>query len=265
MFSPVWEGRLLEILHSQTCYWFGQKNLSRDTFFKRKILSNPDHYVSLDILLSFQRFKSLCPNMEYLIKALEKSTELELSPDRKMVRAKIDYSLSSEADEQEGLALTKLSQLVSNNQYLEASQYFQRYFHCSYVLGYEKCDSGDPDKFRKSVHQKCYHYLHSIQWVISYYLGHKISWDHYYPYYYSPLCVDLAEFTLESQNSSVPLDFSFPESSPPSPFTALMSIISPSSDALLPVPLRPLMSSNEKLKPFFPLFFELDRRGNYFF
>ncbi|XP_058449940.1 la protein homolog [Malaya genurostris] len=68
-------------------YYFGDANLSRDKFLLEQIMKD-DGWVSLDVLLTFKRLKSLSEDKKVIVDAIEKSDEglIEISEDRSKLR-----------------------------------------------------------------------------------------------------------------------------------------------------------------------------------
>lgn len=68
-------------------YYFGDANLARDKFLLEQI-SKDEGWVSLDVLLTFKRLKSLSEDKKVIVDAIEKSDEglIEISEDREKLR-----------------------------------------------------------------------------------------------------------------------------------------------------------------------------------
>lgn len=77
-------------LRQQLEYYFSDSNFRRDKFLRQKVAEDPDGFVQLSVLLTFNRVKSLTEGtdakVEALAAAVENSEELELSGDRAAVR-----------------------------------------------------------------------------------------------------------------------------------------------------------------------------------
>lgn len=69
-------------------FYFSDSNLPRDKFLRSQVADHIEGYVSIDIVAAFQRVKNITQDREVIIKALKKSTMLELDKDEKMVRRK---------------------------------------------------------------------------------------------------------------------------------------------------------------------------------
>lgn len=80
---------LLRKLQDQLEFYFGDSNLLKDRFLKQKISDHPESYVSVDVIASFNRMKSLSSDRNLIIQAINKSQLLELSSDEKWVRRSI--------------------------------------------------------------------------------------------------------------------------------------------------------------------------------
>ena len=85
--APAADAALLTKLRNQIEYYFSPSNLRRDKFLKEKISENPDGLVDISVLLTFNRVKSMTMKLEHLQQAIESSSELEISSDRKQVKA----------------------------------------------------------------------------------------------------------------------------------------------------------------------------------
>lgn len=78
---------MLNKLRNQIEYYFSPSNLRRDKFLKEKIAENPDGLVEISVLLTFNRVKAMTMKVEDLQQAIEASADLEMSSDRKQVKA----------------------------------------------------------------------------------------------------------------------------------------------------------------------------------
>lgn len=73
----------------QVEFYFNDANLPRDKFLLEKIRSNPDGWVSLELISSFNRMKSLTNDQQLVQESLKDSKDLlELNDDGSMVRRK---------------------------------------------------------------------------------------------------------------------------------------------------------------------------------
>lgn len=70
-------------------FYFNDANLPRDKFLLEKIRNNPDGWVSLEVISSFNRMKSLTTDRQLIQESLKNSKDLlELNEDGSMVRRK---------------------------------------------------------------------------------------------------------------------------------------------------------------------------------
>ena len=72
----------------QLDYYFGDFNLPKDKFLKNAIEEAKEGWISLDVMLKFQRLANLTKDKELIIKALEKSDILETNKEKLEVRRK---------------------------------------------------------------------------------------------------------------------------------------------------------------------------------
>merc|ERR1712226_1504253 len=80
-------------------YYFGDFNLPKDKFLKTQIDEAKDGWISLDIMLKFQRLANLTKDKELIIKALEKSDIVETNQDKLEVRRKPSLPIPDWNDE----------------------------------------------------------------------------------------------------------------------------------------------------------------------
>lgn len=78
------QAQLLE----QVEFYFGDANLHKDRFMKQEISKNPEGYVAISIIASFNRMKQLTDDIKLLVKAMKMSSLLELNEDETLVRRK---------------------------------------------------------------------------------------------------------------------------------------------------------------------------------
>lgn len=57
-------------------YYFSEENLEKDFYFRRQM--DPDGYVSVTLIASFQRIKNMTGDMSVIIEAIQASPNLEL-------------------------------------------------------------------------------------------------------------------------------------------------------------------------------------------
>jgi len=90
----------------QVEYYFGDVNLLKDTFMQEEI-SKDDGWVSLDVLLKFNRLKQLSTESEAIIKALQRSTSglLEVNAEKPAIRRSQDRPLPKSTDGSRGVAI----------------------------------------------------------------------------------------------------------------------------------------------------------------
>lgn len=81
-------------------YYFGDMNLPRDKFLQEKT-SEDDGWVSMDVMLKFNRLKSISDDREVICKALQKSTSglMEVSEDLTKIRRNPAKSLPDNSKE----------------------------------------------------------------------------------------------------------------------------------------------------------------------
>jgi lupus La protein len=65
----------------QVEYYFSDQNLVKDTFLRRHISADPNHFVPLSLLITFNKLKSLSTDVNVISAALKQSKELVLSED----------------------------------------------------------------------------------------------------------------------------------------------------------------------------------------
>ncbi|RWS30142.1 La-related protein-like protein [Leptotrombidium deliense] len=75
-------------IRNQVEYYFSEENLQKDFFLRRKM--DPEGYLPISLIASFQRVQSLTQDVDLLIESLQESTAVDLSEDRTKVRAKVD-------------------------------------------------------------------------------------------------------------------------------------------------------------------------------
>ncbi|KAN0009534.1 hypothetical protein ACTFIV_010824 [Dictyostelium citrinum] len=70
----------------QVEYYFSDSNFPRDKFLRAEAAKNVDNYISIDVIASFNRMKTISTDLQLITDALKKSTRLQVSEDGKMVR-----------------------------------------------------------------------------------------------------------------------------------------------------------------------------------
>lgn len=83
-----------EILR-QVEYYFSSKNLVRDKFLQQQIAKDPDHFVPISVLITFNKLKALSTDIDFIADVLKSSKSLILSDDGKSVKTPIDVPLLS--------------------------------------------------------------------------------------------------------------------------------------------------------------------------
>lgn len=76
-------------------YYFGECNLNRDKFLRGKINDNPDGWVPISVLLTFNRLKALSEDSKVIAESLEKATSglVQISEDKEKFRRHPDNPL----------------------------------------------------------------------------------------------------------------------------------------------------------------------------
>lgn len=80
------KSELEDKIKRQVEYYFSDVNLPKDKFLKKKVSDDPNGYVDLSIIISFNRMDQLKVSVEDTAKALESSEILQLSEDRQRVK-----------------------------------------------------------------------------------------------------------------------------------------------------------------------------------
>lgn len=85
----------------QVEYYFGDANLSRDRFLQSKIKEDEGGWVPLEIMIRFNRLKTLTEDFEEITAALAKSTSglLEVSEDKLKIRRSSDKPIPNDTTE----------------------------------------------------------------------------------------------------------------------------------------------------------------------
>lgn len=87
-------------LQRQVEFYFSDVNVQKDVFLKAKMAENPEGFVSLETLLTFNRVNSITREVTALAAALQSSEKLVLSSDGLMVRRKDPLPESIQTDHQ---------------------------------------------------------------------------------------------------------------------------------------------------------------------
>lgn len=73
-------------IKKQVEFYFSDSNFRKDTFLRGKAAEDADGYVSISVLLTFNRLKSLSDDPEVIISALEDSKTLDVNAETKSIR-----------------------------------------------------------------------------------------------------------------------------------------------------------------------------------
>uniref|UniRef100_A0AC35TPC4 HTH La-type RNA-binding domain-containing protein n=1 Tax=Rhabditophanes sp. KR3021 TaxID=114890 RepID=A0AC35TPC4_9BILA len=84
MMAPAAPAMPEENILRQVEYYFSVENLSGDYFIRRKM--RPDGYLSMELLASFPRIKSMTQDIDFLTETLKQSQVVEISEDGKFIR-----------------------------------------------------------------------------------------------------------------------------------------------------------------------------------
>lgn len=115
----------------------------------------------------------------------------------------------------------------------------------------------NPREFRNYKRLICKTYLESLSYCLRYYLTGLPSWDWYYPFRVAPMPSDILYFMNEMPKE---LNFKFEMGKPYYPIEQLTMILPPQSIAILPRPLRNLITgATSPLAPYYPIDFQLDK------
>lgn len=90
----------LEKLRRQIEFYFSDVNISKDIFLRSKIAEDPEGFVQLSVLLSFNRVNSITKEVPTLVEALSSSTCVELNEGKTAVRRKDPLPESVQLDDQ---------------------------------------------------------------------------------------------------------------------------------------------------------------------
>lgn len=154
------------------------------------------------------------------------------------------------------------------NKYKNRQKYFEdplleKYFSVDDCVENEiVCDF---DGFKKEYYTKyfnnvdinyiCNEYIKGLQWIIHYYNMEIPSWSWYYPFYHAPFLDDLSKCIGYTYNP-------FIKTKPLDSFQQLLYVLPPQSSALLPYPLKNIMTNdNSPLKPYYPTKINIDISG----
>ena len=82
---------LSEQIRQQIEFYFGDANLSRDTFLKERIAQERDGFVTIECLLTFKKLAGITTDASAIVEALKESATLEVSEDEKSVKRKTKF------------------------------------------------------------------------------------------------------------------------------------------------------------------------------
>ncbi len=128
----------------------------------------------------------------------------------------------------------------------------------SYIIDFEglkeefyidKLDDSSP----KEV---CLEYFKGLLFVLRYYIQGMPDWHYTYKLNYTPFFTDMYKYIGKFDG-----EMKFDLHSPLSPFEQLLAVLPTQSMNILPMPLRPLLSSNSPILDFYPEKFEVDMEG----
>merc|ERR1711997_50438 len=95
-------------INHQISYYFGDWNLPRDKFLQEQLKNNEDGWISIDVMLKFQRLNKLCSDGEQILKALQKSDEklIEVDLEKKQLRRNPELPIPEREDDDSRKAKT---------------------------------------------------------------------------------------------------------------------------------------------------------------
>ncbi|EFC39281.1 sjogren syndrome antigen B-like protein [Naegleria gruberi] len=73
-------------IREQVEFYFSDSNLPKDKFLRSLVANNPEGYVELKTIASFNRMKQISTDMDLIVSALKKSSMLEIDAEGKLVR-----------------------------------------------------------------------------------------------------------------------------------------------------------------------------------
>jgi hypothetical protein len=71
----------------QVEYYFSPKNLVRDVFLNKEMSKDPNKFVNISVLTTFNKLKALSTDVNFIANVLRKSSELTVSEDNERVRS----------------------------------------------------------------------------------------------------------------------------------------------------------------------------------
>ncbi|EFA79127.1 Lupus La protein [Heterostelium album PN500] len=84
--TPAVDTALLNKVAKQIEYYFSDSNYPTDKFLKEAAAKNPEGYVGIEVLATFNKIKSMTTDLQLISDALKDSDSLQLSEDGKMVK-----------------------------------------------------------------------------------------------------------------------------------------------------------------------------------
>lgn len=78
-------------IQEQVEFYFSDANLRRDKFLKKKLSESADGFVPIDVLLTFNRMRSLSEDKEVVVASLANSAILKLSEDKERVARVVPF------------------------------------------------------------------------------------------------------------------------------------------------------------------------------
>lgn len=79
------DDEIMRKIKEQVEYYFGDVNLSRDKFLQKQMKLD-DNWIPMTVMLKFKRLAALSENVDLILKALESSEMIEISPNKKEIR-----------------------------------------------------------------------------------------------------------------------------------------------------------------------------------
>eukprot|EP00731_Ephydatia_muelleri_P019336 Em0012g161a len=89
---------LLQRIQQQVEFYLGDANLPKDKFLQEKVKQHPEGYVALELIASFNKMKSITTDLGLVVQAVEHSSVLQLSEDKKWVKRVSPLPTSSDVD-----------------------------------------------------------------------------------------------------------------------------------------------------------------------
>ncbi|CAD8069108.1 unnamed protein product [Paramecium sonneborni] len=216
----------------------------------KQFLEQCDDYVTEDGWINWKSMSLLVKLLSvFEIKAIEKRLE-ELKKQMKDTDHPeyLDYKLQWQ-DELKILDALNI-QFANNNSVVARKLFYEN-----------KCKIDvDTENGKKELNKIIEKYLEGFQFVLSYYYHGIPSWEWYYCYYYSPMCLDIYAYLSNIQLEKI----QFSQSKPYDPYQQLLLILPPHNANLLPAPFRVLYDQQSPLRtPFdyYPDEYEVDPFG----